>query len=122
METTGDGITWSSWEAASRGSGTHSHFGHPEWAGFAPGLKTIDDARDIRERVLLAFEAAEREPDPERQRDWLTTGLHANRLPSRCARHGSGAARALFRAPRSGPLPGERGHSRGEKGATFARS
>ncbi|MCY1082893.1 NAD(P)/FAD-dependent oxidoreductase [Archangium lansingense] len=51
---------------------THSYFGHPEWAGFAPGLKTIDDARDIRERVLLAFEAAERETDPERQRDWLT--------------------------------------------------
>ena len=51
---------------------THSYFGHPEWARFAPGLKTIDDARDIRERVLLAFEAAERETDPERQREWLT--------------------------------------------------
>ncbi|WP_414639270.1 NAD(P)/FAD-dependent oxidoreductase [Archangium sp.] len=51
---------------------THSYFGHPEWARFAPGLKTIDDAREIRERVLLAFEAAEREPDPERQREWLT--------------------------------------------------
>ncbi|MFL5353458.1 NAD(P)/FAD-dependent oxidoreductase [Archangium sp.] len=51
---------------------THSYFGHPEWARFAPGLKTIDDARDIRERVLLAFEAAERESDPERQREWLT--------------------------------------------------
>ncbi len=51
---------------------THSYFGHPEWARFAPGLKTIDDARDIRERVLLALEAAEREPDPERQREWLT--------------------------------------------------
>jgi NADH dehydrogenase len=51
---------------------THSYFGHPEWARFAPGLKTIDDATEIRERVLLAFEAAEREPDPERQREWLT--------------------------------------------------
>ncbi|KFA89050.1 NAD(P)/FAD-dependent oxidoreductase [Archangium violaceum] len=51
---------------------THSYFGHPEWARFAPGLKTIDDAREIRERLLLAFEAAERETDPERQRDWLT--------------------------------------------------
>jgi NADH:quinone reductase (non-electrogenic) len=51
---------------------THSYFNHPEWARFAPGLKTIDDARDIRERVLLAFEAAERESDPERQREWLT--------------------------------------------------
>ncbi|HEX5754487.1 MAG TPA: NAD(P)/FAD-dependent oxidoreductase [Archangium sp.] len=51
---------------------THSYFGHPEWAPFAPGLKTIDDAREIRERVLLALEAAEREPDPECQREWLT--------------------------------------------------
>ncbi|HZI08600.1 MAG TPA: NAD(P)/FAD-dependent oxidoreductase [Archangium sp.] len=51
---------------------THSYFGHSEWAEFAPGLKTIDDAREIRERVLLALEAAEREPDPERQREWLT--------------------------------------------------
>ncbi len=51
---------------------THSYFGHPEWARFAPGLKTIDDAREIRERVLLALEAAERETHPERQREWLT--------------------------------------------------
>jgi NADH dehydrogenase len=51
---------------------THSYFGHPEWSQFAPGLKTIDDAREIRERVLLALEAAERETDPERQREWLT--------------------------------------------------
>ncbi len=49
---------------------THSYFGHPEWARFAPGLKTIDDARAIRERILLALEAAER--DPERQHEWLT--------------------------------------------------
>src|SRR5262245_40585271 len=47
----------------------HSYFGHPEWAGRAPGLKTLDDALEIRRRVLLAFEAAERESDPaERQR------------------------------------------------------
>ena len=51
---------------------THSYFGHPEWAHVAPGLKTIDDARRIRERILLAFEAAERETDPARQREWLT--------------------------------------------------
>ena len=51
---------------------THSYFGHPEWAKVAPGLKTIDDARAIREKILLAFEAAERETDPERQREWLT--------------------------------------------------
>ncbi|MCI0670921.1 MAG: NAD(P)/FAD-dependent oxidoreductase [Myxococcaceae bacterium] len=51
---------------------THSYFGHPEWAEFAPGLKTIDDATEIRRRLLVAFEAAEREPDPEQQREWLT--------------------------------------------------
>ena len=42
---------------------THSYFSHPEWEANAPGLKTIDDALEIRRRVLLAFEAAERETD-----------------------------------------------------------
>src|SRR5690242_9757626 len=51
---------------------THSYFGHPEWEQFAPGLKTIDDALEIRRRVLTAFEAAERETDPETQQAWLT--------------------------------------------------
>jgi NADH:ubiquinone reductase (H+-translocating) len=39
---------------------THSYFGHPEWAELAPGLKTVEDATEIRRRVLLAFELAER--------------------------------------------------------------
>ena len=51
---------------------THAYFGHPEWAGRAPGLKTLDDALEMRRRVLLAFEAAERESDPVRQRRFLT--------------------------------------------------
>jgi NADH dehydrogenase len=51
---------------------THAYFGHPEWAARAPGLKTLDDALEIRRRVLLAFEAAERESDAERQRRLLT--------------------------------------------------
>jgi NADH:ubiquinone reductase (H+-translocating) len=51
---------------------THSYFAHPEWEAVAPGLKTIDDALEIRRRVLLAFEAAERETDPARQAAWLT--------------------------------------------------
>jgi NADH dehydrogenase len=51
---------------------THSYFGHDEWAGSAPGLKTIEDAIDIRRRMLVAYEAAERETDPARQRDWMT--------------------------------------------------
>ena len=41
------------------------YFGHPEWAAFAPGLKTIEDATEIRRRILIAFEAAEREADPD---------------------------------------------------------
>ena len=51
---------------------THSYFGRDQWAPFAPGLKSIEDALDIRRRVLLAYEVAEREPDPERRREWLT--------------------------------------------------
>jgi NADH dehydrogenase len=50
---------------------THSYFNHPEWEENAPGLKTIEDALEIRRRVLRAFEAAERETDPERQKAWL---------------------------------------------------
>jgi NADH dehydrogenase len=50
----------------------HAYFGHPEWADRAPGLKTLDDALEMRRRVLLAFEAAERELDPARQRRFLT--------------------------------------------------
>jgi NADH dehydrogenase len=51
---------------------THSYFAHPEWAAFAPGLKSIEDALEIRRRVLLAYEAAERASDPETRRAWLT--------------------------------------------------
>src|SRR3954462_8783003 len=43
----------------------HAYFGHGEWAAFAPGLKTIDDATYIRRRILLAFEKAETETDPQ---------------------------------------------------------
>ena len=51
---------------------THAYFGRDDWAAHAPGLKTLDDAVAIRRRVLMAFEAAEREPDPARQRELLT--------------------------------------------------
>jgi NADH dehydrogenase len=51
---------------------THSYFGHPEWAEFAPGLKTLGDARRIRARVLMAFEVAERSTDPAEQERQLT--------------------------------------------------
>ena len=50
----------------------HSYFGNGEWAPRAPGLKTLDDALDIRRRVLMAFEAAEREASADEQRRLLT--------------------------------------------------
>ncbi len=49
-----------------------SYFGHDDWESLAPGLKTIEDATDIRRRVLLAFETAERATDPDQVRQWLT--------------------------------------------------
>ena len=49
----------------------HTYFGNDAWAPLAPGLKSIDDATEIRRRILIAFEAAEREADPERRRSWM---------------------------------------------------
>ena len=51
---------------------THHYFGHDEWAELAPGLKTIEDATEIRRRVLSAFEQAERETDPAARARLLT--------------------------------------------------
>jgi NADH dehydrogenase len=50
----------------------HSYFGHDEWEPMAPGLKSLGDALEIRRRVLLAFERAERETDPVRRHAFLT--------------------------------------------------
>jgi NADH dehydrogenase len=49
-----------------------SYFGHDDWRRNAPGLKSIEEATEIRHKILYAFEAAEREHDPEKQREWLT--------------------------------------------------
>jgi NADH dehydrogenase len=51
---------------------THAYFGHDEWAPYAPGLKTLDDALRIRERILTAFERAEATSDPIERTEWLT--------------------------------------------------
>jgi NADH dehydrogenase len=51
---------------------THAYFGHDDWAVDAPGLKTLDDALEIRRRILTAFECAEAEPDPVARAAWLT--------------------------------------------------
>ncbi|MBZ9671985.1 NAD(P)/FAD-dependent oxidoreductase [Mesorhizobium sp. ES1-3] len=53
----------------------HAYFGHDEWEPFAPGLKTLEDATTIRRRILLAFEQAEREPDPARRQALLTIAI-----------------------------------------------
>jgi NADH:ubiquinone reductase (H+-translocating) len=74
---------------------THSYFGNDAWAQHAPGLKTIDDALEIRRRMLLAFEAAERESEPEIQKEWMTfaivgagpTGVELAGSISEIARH-----------------------------------
>lgn len=50
----------------------HAYFGHDAWERVAPGLKTVEDALDIRRRIFTAYEAAERETDPARRRAWLT--------------------------------------------------
>jgi NADH dehydrogenase len=49
-----------------------SYFGHDDWRQSAPGLKSIEQATEIRHKILYAFEAAEREHDPQKQREWLT--------------------------------------------------
>ncbi|MEO7549044.1 MAG: NAD(P)/FAD-dependent oxidoreductase, partial [Ramlibacter sp.] len=51
---------------------THSYFGRDDWATFAPGLKTLNDAFEIRRSILLAFEAAEKETDAQQRAAWLT--------------------------------------------------
>ncbi len=54
---------------------THAYFGHDEWAERAPGLKTVDDATEMRRRFLVAFEAAEREGDAAARRRLLTFAI-----------------------------------------------
>lgn len=51
---------------------SHHYFGNDDWATVAPGLKTVEDALEMRRRIFVAFEAAEKETDPEKRRAWLT--------------------------------------------------
>ena len=74
---------------------THSYFGNDHWAEHAPGLKTLEDAFNIRRRVLLAFEHAEREDDEATRERWLTfavigagpTGVEMAGTMAEIARH-----------------------------------
>ena len=89
----------------------HSYFDHDEWAPIAPGLKTIEDATEIRRRILIAFEAAEREADPDRRREWMTfvlvgggpTGVELAGALGEIARHRSAttSGRSIPRTPGS---------------------
>src|SRR6202050_707079 len=63
-------IAYPTWIVATGPS--HQYFGHEEWEQWAPGLKTVEDATDMRRRILLAFETAERETDPEKRRAMMT--------------------------------------------------
>jgi NADH dehydrogenase len=74
---------------------THTYFGHDDWARYAPGLKTLDDAFVVRRRVLEAFEIAERESDDEARAAWLSfvvigggpTGVELAGTMAEIARH-----------------------------------
>ena len=85
-----------------------SYFGHDEFARFAPGMKTIDDALELRGRIFGAFEMAENETDPEARRAWLTSWWSAaarpvSRSPARsrsCRARGSAATSAASTRPK----------------------
>jgi len=74
----------------------HAYFGHPEWERAAPGLKSIDDALELRERILTAFERAEEAASDAERAEWLTfvlvgggpTGVELAGMISSVARHG----------------------------------
>ena len=90
----------------------HTYFDHPEWATIAPGLKSIEDALEIRRRILIAFEAAEREADPERRRAWMTVRPRRRRADRcrarRCARRDRPRhAQARFPSHPVRPDPGD---------------
>jgi len=93
--TLGDGqqIAYDSLIVAS--GATHSYFGNDQWAEYAPGLKTLDDAFKLRAKVLLAFEQAELAQDPAAREPWLTfvvigagpTGVEMAGTMAEIARH-----------------------------------
>ncbi|HEY2665637.1 MAG TPA: NAD(P)/FAD-dependent oxidoreductase [Actinomycetota bacterium] len=68
--TDGDGLSYDYLIVAA--GATHSYFGHDEWEESAPSMKSIEDALDVRRRLLIAFEAAERAKDSESRDAWLT--------------------------------------------------
>ena len=81
---------------------THSYFGHEEWARIAPGMKSLDDARRVRSRILGAFEIAEQQSDPAERQAWLTfavVGAGPDRRRARRPDRAAGPSRAARRVP-----------------------
>lgn len=70
VETDGENLTYDYLILAC--GAKHSYFAHPEWEENAPGLKTLEQATEIRRRILIAFENAEKEEDPEKKKELLT--------------------------------------------------
>ena len=77
----------------------HAYFGHDEWEPFAPGLKTLEDATTLRRRILVAFERAEREDDPQK-RDALLTFVIIGAGPTGVELAGTIAELAQFTLPK----------------------
>ncbi len=73
VHTAGDDVSFDTLIVAA--GSRHSYFNHPEWGELAPGLKTIEDATDMRRRVFSAFERAEQEHDPDERRAWLNFAI-----------------------------------------------
>jgi NAD(P)-dependent dehydrogenase (short-subunit alcohol dehydrogenase family) len=83
---------------------THSYFGRDDFARYAPGMKTVENARHLRDAILLAFEMAEIATDPVERAEWLTccratTAPSTRRRPRSCSWRGR--ARCSARSPRS---------------------
>ena len=94
----------------------HAYFGHDEWEPFAPGLKTLEDATTLRRRILVAFERAERETDPQRRAALLTfviIGARPDRRRARRHHRRTGAGHAAARLPQHRHPEGARGADRG---------
>ncbi|MEZ4846272.1 MAG: NAD(P)/FAD-dependent oxidoreductase [Bdellovibrionota bacterium] len=69
---TSDGVTYNYDYLVMACGAKHSYFGHEEWEPFSPGLKTLEQATEIRRRILLAYELAEKETDSDKQKELLT--------------------------------------------------
>ena len=80
---------------------THHYFGHDAWAAHAPGLKSVDEALEIRRRFLLTFEQADRSESPDERRRLMTTvivgvGRLASSLRERCLRSPTSTGRRVW--------------------------